>query len=171
MEIRLLTESDVDAFWAVRLRGLKEDPEAFGSSYEESVVTPIADVVKRLRTEAGVFVLGAFDPALIGVVGFFQEQGDKRKHIGFIWGLYVIPEARGAKLGKILMQEAISRAAQNPAIEQINLTVSNKAAQKMYESLGFIAYGTEPRALKVGDQYLDEDKMQLQLHNHSSPSI
>jgi ribosomal protein S18 acetylase RimI-like enzyme len=163
MEIRLLTESDVDAFWAVRLRGLKEDPEAFGSSYEESVVTPIADVVKRLKTEAGVFVLGAFDPDLRGVVGFFQEQGDKRKHIGFIWGLYVIPEARGAGVGKILMQEAISRAAQNSAIEQINLTVSNKAAQKMYEALGFATYGTEPAALKMGGRYVDEDMMKLHL--------
>jgi ribosomal protein S18 acetylase RimI-like enzyme len=163
MEIRLLTESDVEAFWAVRLRGLKEDPDAFGSSYEESVVTPIADVVKRLKTDAGVFVLGAFDPDLVGVVGFFQEQGDKRKHVGFIWGLYVIPEARGTKIGKLLMEEAISRAAQNQAIEQINLTVSNKAAQKMYEALGFVTYGTEPAALKSGSQYLDEDMMKLRL--------
>ena len=163
MEIRSLTEADVDAFWSVRLRALKEDPEAFGASYEESVVTPIADIVKRLRSEAGIFVLGAFDPHLLGIVGFFQEQGDKRKHIGFIWGLYVIPEARGKRVGKLLMQEAIRRASHYQAIEQINLTVSNKAVKKMYESLGFTTYGSEPRALKIGQQYLDQDMMTLRL--------
>jgi len=77
----------------------------------------------------------------------------------------VIPEARGAKIGKMLMQEAIGRATQNPGIEQINLTVTNKAAQKMYEALGFVTYGTEPDALKIGSQYLDEDMMKLRLRS------
>jgi len=37
------------------------------------------------------------------------------------------------------------------------------AAMRLYHSLGFVAYGTEPCALKLGDQYLDEDLMILRL--------
>ncbi len=34
MQIRPLTEADAAAYRQIRLRGLREDPAAFGSSYE-----------------------------------------------------------------------------------------------------------------------------------------
>ena len=42
------------------------------------------------------------------------------------------------------------------------VTASNGAAVALYEHLGFIRYGTEPRALKVNGRYLDEHLMVLQ---------
>ena len=51
MNIRKLTVADAEAFWDLRLRGLRESPAAFGSSYEESVTTPITNVVQRFRDE------------------------------------------------------------------------------------------------------------------------
>ena len=151
-----------------RLGALQESPEAFGSSYEDSVLKPREEAIGRLKSEPGTFVLGCLDDeALIGAVGFVQEKGTKVQHSGFIPGLYVVPERRGQGIGKRLMEEAISRASTNETIEQIHLTVvvKNVSAQKMYESLGFRVCGIAPRALKVNGQYLDENVMYLPIRD------
>ena len=46
-------------------------------------------------------------------------------------------------------------------MEQILLAVAacQEPARQRYRSFLFQTYGTEPRALKVGDRYLDEDRM------------
>ena len=60
-----MTEADAQEFRAVRLRGLREDPIAFGSSYEDEVQRPLDHTIERLRGSArrpGSFTIGAFDP-------------------------------------------------------------------------------------------------------------
>ena len=52
-----------------------------------------------------------------------------------IWGMYVAPRLRG-----------------------------RGAARRLYERLGFRAYGVEPGALRVGDRYLDEEFLALRLY-------
>jgi hypothetical protein len=42
------------------------------------------------------------------------------------------------------------------------------AARALYRSLGFVVFGTEPRSLKVGQTYVDEDHMMLRLHNDAA---
>jgi len=168
MNIRKLTEADTEAFWNLRLQGLRDSPEAFGSSYEESVTTPLASVVQRFQNESTAgdnFILGAFEGSLVGVVGFYRNQRIKDQHKGTIWGMYVIPEMRGRGIGKALMSQAIAYAASVPGIIQIHLAVvtTQDAPRHLYRSLGFEVYGLEPRALKVGDQYLDEELMILRL--------
>ena len=48
-----------------------------------------------------------------------------------------------------------------PGLDKIQLTVSvtQSAARKLYASLGFHAYGVEPRALQVNEQFFDEELM------------
>jgi RimJ/RimL family protein N-acetyltransferase len=46
-------------------------------------------------------------------------------------------------------------------LEQLYLTVviPNDAARQLYRSCGFVSYGIEERALKLGDRYWDEALM------------
>lgn len=164
--IRTLEERDAERYRAVRLRALREEPDAFGSSYEEQVDSPLAWFVERIRATEARFTLGAFDgETLVGSIIFMRETGMKMRHRGVITGMYVAPEGRGRGIGRALLLGAIERARAQVGLEQIHLAVVTRksAARALYASAGFAVYGTEPRALKVGDDYLDEDLMVLRL--------
>jgi ribosomal protein S18 acetylase RimI-like enzyme len=164
-QVRVLSESDADDFWALRLRALREEPDSFGSAYEEAVDTPLPDVAKRLRSSDDSFVLGAFAPQLAAIIGCHRREGGKLRHKATIWGMYVAPEHRGLGLGRALLLSAIARASDLPGLELLLLQVAttNQAARALYESAGFNSYAMERRALKVGSRYLDEDLMALEL--------
>jgi ribosomal protein S18 acetylase RimI-like enzyme len=166
MLIRELVESDLDALWALRLAALRDNPEAFSSTYDEIVARGPDWLEQRLRDESGAFFyLGAFDPELIGMVGFMREPGRKEHHKGTLISMYVAPAQRSRGVGRALVQELVARARLIPGLEQLHLTVSTTAqpAQALYRSQGFQIYGTARRALKSGGQYWDEDFMVLEL--------
>jgi ribosomal protein S18 acetylase RimI-like enzyme len=168
MLIRILTEEDLDALWSIRLRSLQENPEAFGSTYDETLQRGKESLRQRLRQpHAASCFLGAFDDErLVGIVAYVREAGTKGQHKGYIISMYVMPEQRGRGIGKALLAEAIALARALPGLDQLLLAVVtvNTAARQLYHSLGFEVYGLEPRALKQGDQYWDEELMILLLH-------
>jgi RimJ/RimL family protein N-acetyltransferase len=45
----------------------------------------------------------------------------------------------------------------------LSVVTTNASARRLYESLGFVAYGTEIRAMKLGETYYDEIHMALRL--------
>lgn len=165
MEIRLLNGSDARSYQQVRLSALKNNPEAFGSTYEREAAYPLEFVAGRLKPSEDQFVLGAFqeDGSLAGIVTFKREESPKMRHRGNVYAMYVEPEARGGGVGKALLEELIRRVRETYGLEQIHLAVvsDNGPAKKLYTSLGFEIYGTEPHALKVGGKYYDEDLMVL----------
>ena len=168
MEIRLLTPADAQSYWTLRLEALKNHPEAFLSSYEESVrrENAVEQTAENFTTK-GNYTFGAFDQAqLVGVVTLLQEQRKKIRHRANIFAMYVSPSKRGAGLGKALMTAAIQKAKTIEGIEQINLTVTatNQRAKQLYAKLGFQEFGLEKNALKVGDVYYDDLFMVLFLN-------
>ena len=78
--------------------------------------------------------------------------------------MYVAPRLRGQGAGDALLIEALRVARTCEGLRAILLSVSETqaAARRLYERLGFRAYGVEPGALRVGERYLDEEFMILQ---------
>ncbi len=173
MEIRKLTEADAEAYRAVRLRALREHPDAFGRAYEEA--QGLDEMAEELRSQHdGVrgFILGAFGGELVGIVGCARERGMKNEHKALIWGMYVVPEAGGRGVGRALLSAALERARGWPGLEQLWLSVgtNNQRAGALYRSCGFERFGLERRALKLGDRYIDEEHMMLFLRDRGSPA-
>ncbi|MGC2966660.1 GNAT family N-acetyltransferase [Paraburkholderia aspalathi] len=165
--VRQLGLADRDAYFQLRLRGLKAHPESFGQSYEDAVAKGAARhdaMLEGTRAAEGDFLLGAYESAntpLIGVVGLLRNQSDKERHKASVVGMYVAPEAAGRGVGRALLNELLARAAQIEGLRQIQLMVGsrNEAARKLYESIGFRKYGCEMEALNVGGVFHDADLM------------
>lgn len=158
--IRRLLPADAEAYRTLRLSALAESPDAFGSDVATESAAPVETFADRLRTS---YVAGAFAAGrLAGIAGFRQLDREKTRHRGDIWGVYVEPRARRSGLGRLLLDHVLAHA--RTRVQQVHLAVTagNTASIRLYESLGFIRYGTEPRALRVGDRYLDEHLMVLQ---------
>lgn len=169
MEIRPLEKSEAELFHSFRLRGLRECPEAFGSTYEEESVQTPEEVRERFPCAEENFVLGAFDGAgrLVGVAGFYRHKHLKLRHMGVVWGMYVDPSERGRGVGRALLSALVERAAGLEGLERIALdvVVGVEAARRLYLSQGFRPYAVEERAMKKDGVYYDLEHMVISIKN------
>jgi RimJ/RimL family protein N-acetyltransferase len=165
MEIRLLTEHDAEAWWRLRRLALETDPRSFVESVADHEKITMEETREKLRRSGPEnCIVGMFeDGRLAGIAGFYRYQHAHLKHKGHIWGVYVRRESRGKGAAKALIAEIVRRARKVAGIEQITLVVSatQAAARRVYESVGFKYYGTEPKSLKVSGEYIDDDLMVL----------
>ena len=159
MLIRRLGTDDAAAYRDLRLEALRTVPEAFGSSYDEEKDRSLETFAET--TERSYIAGGFVDERLAGMAGFYRLTGNKLAHRGNIWGVFVRPEFRGGGLARALLQDVIEHA--RGEVIQVHLSVvdGNEAALGLYRGLGFVAYGNEPRSLKIGSDFYDEHLMVL----------
>ena len=162
INIRRLTSADAAAYRDIRLAGLRETPEAFGSTFERENTQPLAWFCDRLRDSQ---VFGAFrSTELLGVAGFRICNGEKERHKGMLWGMYVRPDARKAGVGRQLVEAVIDHARDRVEVIQLSVVSGNERARRLYASLGFVEYGIEKKSLKQDGRYYDEILMALDLN-------
>jgi ribosomal protein S18 acetylase RimI-like enzyme len=166
--VKILGPEDAGAFRALRLEALERHPCAFAAAHEEESGQSAADVAARLASQA---VFGSFvDRALVGVAGFATPALAKKRHKGLLWGVYVGERLRGHGLGRALVARVIEHARERVAQLHASVVTGNAVACRLYRDLGFVTYGIEPRALKVGERYFDQALMVLMLDRASSKS-
>jgi ribosomal protein S18 acetylase RimI-like enzyme len=116
----------------LRLRALREDPDAFGSTLEREQDRPDADWDFWVSDS-----LIAFDGDEPLGMANLKIDGDEAQ----LFGMWVAPQARGQGVARRLCETLIERAGDRP----ITLCVAESApaARCLYERLGFRATGTE----------------------------
>jgi GNAT superfamily N-acetyltransferase len=157
--IRRIRPDEANSFRAIRLEALKANPEAFGSTFELEDKLDLAWFAGRLENS---HVMGAFrDGELLGTGGFAIQQGPKNAHKGRLWGMYVRPSSRNFGVGRLLLSAVLGVARENVELIQLSVVRENRPARRLYESVGFLEFGMEPKASKLGDKYYDEAHMAL----------
>jgi len=155
--VRPFGADEADLYREIRLEALRLHPEAFGASFEDEAARPLAFFEQRLSSNV---IFGGFrGPELLGTVGYMPELGAKRAHKAHLWGMYVRAAARGSGLARRLVETVLEYAQERVELVQLSVVAGNVGARRLYESLGFAAYGVEERALKVAGRYLDEVHM------------
>ncbi|RZL62887.1 MAG: GNAT family N-acetyltransferase [Variovorax sp.] len=164
MNIRRLSPDDAPAYRELRLRALRDHPQAFTSDWEEARTRSLEESRERLAS-AGVPFWGAFDEggALAGMVGLECASRAKARHKGTVVAMYVSTESAGRGMGRALLQ-ALMVHARAIGLTDLVLTVTegNASAIRLYREAGFLAFGTEPRAIVVAGQ--PHAKVHMHLH-------
>lgn len=165
MSIRPLCARDADVYRALMLEAYDVYPQAFTSSVAERARMPLSWWEKRLDSPLDR-LLGAFaGDELVGIVGLAYEPREKARHKVTLFGMYVNVAHQHQGLGRQLVEAALEEARTQPRLKLIQLTVTagNDAAFALYQRCGFIQYGLEPLAVRVGVEYFDKIHMWREL--------
>lgn len=169
MQLRRLEPTDAEQYRAFRLRGLKEHPDAFTSSFEEEGQRPLADAERRLASESQACMWGAFvDGQLAGVFGFDRKARLKDSHKATLIGLFVAPEFSGRGVGRALVGTVMQGACDaGIALLVLTVTEGNARARGLYARAGFQTIGIEPDAIRVAGASFGKEHMFF----HITPSL
>lgn len=134
--IRRVDEDDWQVVRDVRLRALRESPDAFGSSLAREESFAESHWRMRLRTSPTWVALDG-DGAPRGLVSLVQEPGSPQsdRHVVSLW---VAPEVRRQGLGWALL-DAVTRGAAQDGAATVSLWVvdDNASAVDLYVRAGF----------------------------------
>ena len=147
-EIRRLQSIDGDLYREIRLEALRQNPEAFSSTFDYEAMQGPAWFANRLARSA---VFGAFlDGTLVGIASFYVEADPKETHKGTLAGMYVRPAARRAGIGRRLVEVILEHARGSVELVRLAVVTNNRTALQLYRRLGFTEYGfEEPRTAIV----------------------
>jgi ribosomal protein S18 acetylase RimI-like enzyme len=135
--IRRAEPEDWEVVRDIRLRMLREEPDAYASEYRtEARFEP--DLWKQRLVTAASYLAFDDDQALVGIAtGLEPGDGDT-----YVVGMYVAPEARGSGCARQLL-DAIAELAIRRHAKRLVLEVaeSNVRATRSYRSYGFVETG------------------------------
>ena len=127
--------------------------------------------VKHVLEGGGVHLVAVdAHSRVVGWCDIERRRMEGFRHVGRL-GIGLLAEARGRRLGRRLMMEAI-QAAQRQGMERIELEVfaSNERAIALYQSLGFRHEGLKRRVRKLDGRYEDDVIMALLLDESPDPA-
>lgn len=167
MHISTLTVADVVAYRALMLEGYAQAPDAFTTTAAEREAEPESWWVKRIGSAAGLATsFGAWKgSSLVGTVTLEYSAKPKTRHSALVLGMYVQPQERGKAVGLTLLNAAIAAASARPEILCLTLTLTegNAPALRLYRSVGFVDWGTQPQAIRTDSGLKGKVHMSLAL--------
>lgn len=167
LNVAMLGVADVVPYRALMLQAYALAADAFTSTVDERAAQPLAWWERRVASPDGLSqCFGVFDADdLVGTVALEYSPRAKTQHSALVIGMYVKTEARRRGAGLLLMQAAIAAATTRPNLCQLRLTVTqgNDAALRLYQSVGFVAWGTEPMAIQTSAGFKAKVHMALVL--------
>lgn len=153
--VRTLGEDDWDAYRAVRLAALEESPEAFVASFEEEKAYDEDFWRQRMRRSQRL-VAEDGDGRAVGVASVGQSN-DGSGRVAELFGLWVIPEARGTGVATKLVQ-AGAEAARSQGRSHLAYWVGSDNGRAVAFASGFGFRPTDDRRPMRVQQSEDEEE-------------
>lgn len=138
MKIERLDACDGARLRSIRLRALRDAPDAFGTTWDEAAALRLEDYDRQLA------LLATFVATVDG-----RDQGlvrgaphDDLEGAGYLISLWVAPEARRQGVGSALV-DAVTQWAEACGLRRLLLDVgeANAAAVSLYVAKGFVPNG------------------------------
>lgn len=155
IKIIVLSPSRWEDYKNLRLESLKEEPRAFGTSYEkaskESEEKWRSILINAEKQDKDILYFAEDNGKLIGIMGVYFNKNPESEDIGMIYGVYVNKAYRGKGIGKQLTKKVLERLQNMPGLKKAKLCVNQEqeTAVKFYKALGFQIVGTE--CMQLGD--------------------
>ena len=134
LRIRLCRAEDWASLRSIRLEALADTPEAYGSTYDESVRWSDAQWKNAATTR--LYYLAERDGRVVGMVsgGFNDAYPGTR----WLYGMYVTPSDRGTDTASQLVR-AVGEWARSHGVGELYLHVGSSVprARAFYDKLGF----------------------------------
>lgn len=136
--------SDSLLYRALRLESLKQNPEAFETSYQESINNPLLHFEKLIKENSpNKFVMGAYiENQLVGMCAFVDYNNHGVIDSGTIIQMYVTAKFRGFNISQSLLLSIKSEVIEIHNIHAILLEVKkfNSIAVNTYIKSDFSIY-------------------------------
>jgi ribosomal protein S18 acetylase RimI-like enzyme len=165
LSLRSLQPQDAVQYQQLRLRALRENPQAFTSDAEQEQARPLLWSHERLAASNATFFGHVFEGNLVSMVGLEVPTRKKEAHVGHLIGMYVSPEFAGRGLARALVSACLDDARQRGLrAVKLSVTSSNSAALNLYLSCGFRRYGEEAQAVYVDGAYYAKSLLKYDLN-------
>ena len=154
--LRRATSDDWQAYREIRLRALREAPDAYGSMLEREL--EFDEALWRSRSGDSYLLFAMVDGRVVASVAGIPDRHESGSRE--VVGMWVDPEVRGRGAAASLLEALVAWAMLEgaPAIA-LWVTDGNDVARRVYERGGFVATGQREQ-LRVG---LEEQRMRRSL--------
>lgn len=131
----------------LRLRALKEDPQAFGASYEDNLNNPPSEWQRRLinaiEGKTNWLFFAEENGKLTGMIGAYIEKDVT--DVATVIAVFVPKEERGKGVGSVLMETLLAELKKNPVLKKARLMVNKNQTEAvgLYKKFGFEEVGKE----------------------------
>ena len=169
LQIRAVTEGDLEAYKGLRDHALAHHEEAFTSDAATEAQRTAQSYKARLGGDAddqSGFTLGAWrGDRLVGAITCERDPRSKVRHIGHIVGMMVMSDLQRQGVGRALLEALIVRVGADDEmhLRTLSVTAGNVPAERLYETAGFVRYGLLKNAIKLDGRYHDKQLMALTL--------
>ena len=153
MHVSTLDGSHLAVYRELMLEAYEQAPDAFTTTAEERRREPESWWLKRIGSASGSATsFGVWDNgSLVGSVAIEYATKPKTRHSALVLGMYVKPARRSKGAGRSLLTAVIEAASARPEVLVLTLTLTegNDPALRLYRSVGFEAWGIEPKAIRT----------------------
>ncbi|MGC8561631.1 MAG: GNAT family N-acetyltransferase [Thermoplasmata archaeon] len=139
---------------------LKYTPD-FGISFYKkkpdysSEVEWFSSLYRSVIAGDAIAVVAEEDRKAVGLCDVQRTRPGTELEHSAVLGIAIRKEYRGRGLGELMMNKAIELSKGKFEMLKLEVFSVNSAAINLYRKLGFVEYGTLPRAVKRGESYYD----------------